>query len=121
MKKCSLCGVLFERCNDEDENTEKNRYCSCCRSDPFRRILWRIHEVIGVSSYTEQEIDILRRQLAIAVETMGRWEDGLRDVMNAYDNEAVSIATAYSRAKRFNDDLGKCITEVLADIEAVKR
>ena len=68
----------------------------------------------------EKKIDILETQLAIAVKAMGRWKDGLRDVMNAYDNEAVSIATAYSRAKRFNGDLGECITETLADIEGVE-
>ena len=53
---CDLCGDIVGNADD--------RYCRTCMTDPYRRIVWQIHEIIGHDDYTARWIHSLNEQIA---------------------------------------------------------
>ena len=89
MKQCDLCDETFTPPRHPTrENLETDRYCHKCCNDPYRRIVWQIHETIGASGYTVREY---RKDQEIKRALVGACKIGLNNTIATDDAPELAI------------------------------
>lgn len=107
--KCPDCGSVIENVADNTyKHYDEPFKCSCSYRSSY-----------DIIELLQTQIESLGTKLEIAVEALDGWQKESEKLMEVFSDDAISIATAYSRAKRFNSDLGQQIDKALADIEGV--
>jgi len=87
MSKCELCGDRF---NPSNNNTFEQRYCRTCRTDNYRGMIIKVHEIIGNPNHVWELINGLKSQL---IET----EKKIGDLKRLIAKEGDGLEIASSR------------------------